>query len=640
MTPADHLEDDKPSKVMDKGLALRLGRFLLPYWRSIAVASVLSLGIAGLTLAGPKIVQVAIDNYILEGNQAGVVRLSLLYLATIFGILVLEYVREYLTAHVGQHAMYDLRRALFQHLQKLSLPYYDRNPVGRVMTRITSDVAALNELFSQGLTTLAGDIFLLIAIAGILVYKNWMLALLVFSTIPLLLAVGIWFRRTVRAGYREVRASLSRMNGYLQENLSGMRTVQAYNRQDLNFDHFHELNEQYRQANLKTVFAHAVFYPAVELVSAVAMALILWYGGIASLDGSITVGVVVMFIQYISRFYQPIKDLSDKFNLLQTAMAASERIFRLLDEEPDIVPPTKPKAFPRLEREIQFENVWFAYKDEDWVLRDVSFTVKKGETVALVGSTGSGKTTVTSLMARFYDVQKGAVRVDGVDVRELNPHELRKQMAIVLQDNFLFSGDIATNIRLGDDSVTDEDIRRAAEYVNAAGFIEALPNGYQSEVLERGATLSVGQKQLLAFARALAFDPEILILDEATASIDTDTELLIQDALTKLLKGRTSIVIAHRLSTVQNADRILVLHKGKVRESGTHQELLAQNGLYRKLYELQYQAVNAARPLTGRGDEVSEGSDEQTRQQPHIPITDNDTRDDGQVLTSGVGQQA
>jgi ATP-binding cassette subfamily B protein len=585
------IEEDRVDHGIDRRLVWRLIRFLAPYWKSILFASFLSLLIAGLTLAGPKIVQVAIDKHIAVGDAHGVFRLSLLYLATIFATLALEYSREWITAYVGQHAMFDLRRELFAHIQRLALPFFDRNPVGRVMTRITSDVAALNEMFSQGLTTLAGDLFLLVAIAAILVYKNWFLALLIFCTIPVLFAAAYWFRTTVRAGFREVRTSLSRLNGYLQENLSGMRTVQAYNRQNVNYEEFHELNEVYRQANMKTVFAYAVFLPVVEMLAAVAMAVIVWYGGIASLDGTITVGTIVLFIQYCSRFYQPVKDLSDKFNILQTAMAASERIFKLLDEVPEIQAPAQPKAFSGLKQQIEFENVWFAYKHDQWVLRDVSFTVKRGETVALVGATGSGKTTVTSLLTRFYDVQKGAVKIDGVDVRELDPHDLRRRMAVVLQDNFLFSGTVASNVRLGNDDVDDRQLQRAAEFVNASPFIAELPGQYDAPVLERGATLSVGQKQLLAFARALAFNPEILILDEATASIDTETELLIQDALAKLLKGRTSLVIAHRLSTIQNADRIMVMSHGEIRESGTHDELLQQNGLYRKLYELQYRAV-------------------------------------------------
>jgi ABC-type multidrug transport system fused ATPase/permease subunit len=372
-----------------------------------------------------------------------------------------------------------------------------------------------------------------------------------------------------------------------------MRTVQAHNREDAHQRHFEDLNSQFREANMRTVFCHAVFLPAVEVIAAIALALIIWYGGVGSLGGTITLGTVYLFIQYGQRFFQPIKDLSEKFNIFQTAMAAAERVFKLLDTAPAIESPSNPAIFRGLEREIRFENVWFAYKGEDWVLRDVSFEVRRGETVALVGATGSGKTTVTNLLARFYDIQKGAIVIDGVDIREIDLGALRSELAMVLQDVFLFSGDIASNIRLGNREITDERVRNCAEYVNAAQFIEAMPNGYSREVRERGATLSVGQKQLLAFARALAFDPRLLILDEATASIDTETELLIQDALNKLLRGRTSIVIAHRLSTIQSADRIIVLHHGKVREVGTHAELLRHGGIYRKLYELQYKESSA-----------------------------------------------
>lgn len=554
----------------------------------VVIASILSLLLALTALAGPKIIQVAIDDYITTGDTAGIIRLSIYYFLVVIASFILEYGREWLTSYVGQQAMFDLRKQIFAKLQKLSLSYTDKNPVGGLMTRVTNDVASLNELFSQGFTTMAGDLFLLVAIAGILLYKNWFLALLVFSTIPVLLAASWWFRKTVQASFRIVRQKLSQMNTYLQENLSGMRTVQTYNRESKNFQEFYKLNEDYRVANLKTVFAYAVFIPVVELIAAISLALIIWYGGIASIDNSITVGTIVLFIQYCQRFFQPIKDLSDKFNLLQTAMASGERIFKLLDEVPSITAPSNPVPYFGIQNTISFENVWFAYKDEDWVLKDVSFKVEKGQTIALVGATGSGKTTIISLLSRFYDIQKGSIKIDGVDIREFDPYELRKKMAIVLQDNFLFSGDIAGNIRLGNDSITEEQVEAAAKYVNASEFIAFLPSRYGQEVLERGATFSVGQKQLLAFARALAFNPEILILDEATASIDTETEMLIQDALQKLLVGRTSIVIAHRLSTIQNADNIIVLHHGCLKEQGTHSELLQKGGLYRNLYELQY----------------------------------------------------
>lgn len=586
------IEEDKIHAGVDSGMTWRLLAYLKPYWKLVVLASVLSLLIAVFTLAGPKVVQVAIDNYIMTGDTRGILNMTVLYLVISIITFGLEYWREWATAYVGQKAMFDLRKNIFDHLQSLSLPYFDRHPVGRVMTRVTSDVAALNELFAQGLTTLAGTIFMLIAIAGILLYKDWKLTLLIFASLPLLILSAAWFRRTVRSGLREVRAKLGQLNSYLQENLSGIRTVQAYNRQALNFVSFQKLNDEHRQANLTTIFAYAVFLPVTELIAALALAAIIWYGGVASLSNAITVGTIVLFIQYCQKFFQPVKELSEKFNILQTAMASGERIFQLLDQQPDVPTPAQPVPFRGLHSSINFENVYFAYKNEDWVLNDVTFEVKRGETIALVGSTGSGKTTVTSLLARFYDIQRGSIKLDGVDIKQMDPRELRRKMAIVLQDNFLFSGDIASNIRLGNHDITDEELREAAASVNASHFIEALPAGYNEEVLERGATLSVGQKQLLAFARALAFDPEILILDEATASIDTETELLIQDALEKLLKGRTSIVIAHRLSTVQNADRIIVLHHGCIKEQGTHSQLLQRDGLYRRLYELQYKHSN------------------------------------------------
>lgn len=582
------IEDDLIHTGKDRGMAWRLIAYVRPYGLMVTAASILSLLVALLTLAGPKIIQITIDDYIMKKDYAGIGPMALLYLALTIVIFGLEYAREWTTAYVGQKAMFDLRRDIFSHMQKLSLPYFDKHPVGRLMTRVTSDVAALNEMFAQGLTTLAGTIFMLVAIAGIMLYNNWLLTLIVFASLPAMLAAAAWFRRTVRKGYRAVRAKLSQLNAYLQENLSGVRTVQAYNRSALNFAEFQKLNDEHRVANLTTVFAYAVFLPITEIVAAVALASIIWYGGVASLTGAISVGTIVLFIQYSQKFYQPIKELSEKFNIFQTAMASGERIFHLLDEQLDIAPPADPAPFAGLQQRISFEQVWFAYKADEWVLRDVSFEVKRGETVALVGATGSGKTTITSLLARFYDVQKGSIKIDGVDIRAMDPHQLRRKMAIVLQDNFLFTGTIASNIRLGDDEISDDEIRSAAASVNALQFIDSQPRGLDQQVLERGATFSVGQKQLLAFARALAFDPEILILDEATASIDTETELLIQDALQKLLQNRTSIVIAHRLSTIQNADKILVMHHGQIREMGTHTQLLNQNGLYRRLYDLQY----------------------------------------------------
>ncbi|MBX7244802.1 MAG: ABC transporter ATP-binding protein/permease [Candidatus Sumerlaeaceae bacterium] len=595
MTPDSYIEEDRVIQGADYRLAARLLVYVRPYWKLVLLSSVLSLVTAALQLAGPYIVKIAIDDHIMLGNADNVPELCGLYALTLALLFGFEYAQTYMIAHVGQRAMHDLRNGIFTHFQKLHIGYFDRNPVGRLMTRITSDVAALNELFSQGVMTVAGDIFLLAAIAGLMLATDWKLALLVMTTGPLLLLAGNIFRVNIRVAYRDVRARLSRMNTYLQENLSGMRTVQAYNREPRNFEEFSELNAAHRDANGMAIFCMSVFFPVVEMVAAIALALIVWYGGVQTLKGTLTLGTVYLFIQYAQRLFQPIKDLTEKFNVFQTAMASSERIFRLLDTPAEILPPATPEPFHGLQDEVTFENVWFAYKGEDWVLRDVSFKIRKGQTVALVGATGSGKTTITSLLARFYDVNRGTIRIDGIDIRNLSLNDLRRPMAVVLQDSFLFSGTMEGNIRLGNQEIDDERIRRAAGHVNALPFIDRLKGGMKHEVLERGATLSVGQKQLLSFARALAFDPQIMILDEATANIDTATELLIQDALEKLLRGRTSLVIAHRLSTIQNADLIIVLHHGRIRETGTHAELLQRDGLYRKLYELQFK--HAAAPI-------------------------------------------
>lgn len=591
MTPDAFIEEDRVSKDFDYRLTFRLLRYLRPYLRIIIFSSFVSLALALLQLAGPWLVKVTIDKYITTANYAGIARMSAMYVATIVLMFIFEYAQTWMIALVGQRAMFDLRADMFRHVQSQPLAFFDRHPVGRLMTRLTSDVGALNELFSQGVMTIAGDLFLVVAISLLMLKTNLIMTLLVFATAPLLYEAGRIFRKNVRESNREVRMWLSRMNAYLQENLSGIKTVQAYNREEKNFGHFRDLNENFRLANVKTVFYYAVFFPTVEVIGALALALIVWYGGVGSLHGTVTLGTVYLFIQYSQRLFQPIKDISDKFNIFQSAMAAAERVFKLLDTKPDIVSPPTAIACTGLKDRITFDNISFAYKDEQWVLRDVSFEVRKGETVALVGSTGSGKTTLTSLLARFYDVQGGAVRIDGVDVKDMDMYSLRRRMAIVLQDAFLFSGDIESNIRLGNTQITRAQVEQASRYVNAHGFISELNGGYDHEVKERGATLSVGQKQLLALARALAFDPEILILDEATASIDTETELLIQDALGKLLQNRTSIVVAHRLSTIQKADRIVVLHHGVVKEVGRHQELLQRNGIYRKLYELQYSAA-------------------------------------------------
>jgi ATP-binding cassette subfamily B protein len=479
---------------------------------------------------------------------------------------------------------------IYGHLQRVDVRFYDRNPVGRLMTRVTSDVDVLNELFTGGVVAVFGDVFTLVGIMAVLLLMDWRLALIAFSVLPLIVLVTQWFRRHVRDSYRTVRLWIARINAFLQEHITGMATVQLFRREAASFAKFDEINRRHRDANIDSIFYYAVFYPAIEIVASLAAALIIWYGGGWVLQGTLTLGALVAFLQYAQRFFRPISDMSEKFNILQSSMASSERIFKLLDEPVAIVsaPTPRPQAPSPKPGSIAFDHVWFAYNGEDWVLKDISFRVEPGERIGIVGATGAGKTTIISLLMRFYDVSRGRVLVDGVDIRDRDLHELRSQFSLVLQDVHLFSGTIAGNIRLGNAAIDDGRVREAARSVHADRFIDLMPGGLDSPVAERGATLSVGQKQLLSFARALAFDPRILVLDEATSSVDTETEMLIRDALHVLMAGRTTIAIAHRLSTIQDMDRILVLHKGELREMGTHQELLARRGLYFKLYQLQY----------------------------------------------------
>jgi ATP-binding cassette subfamily B protein len=495
--------------------------------------------------------------------------------------------------------MYDLREQIFAKLQTIELAFYDSNPVGRLITRLTTDVDSLNELFTAGLVEVLGDIVLIAAALGMMFYFNWKLAILSLAVVPLLIAATAWFRRGAREGFRQVRTKIARLNAFTQEHISGAQTVQLFNREAKAFGQFSEINGAYRQANIETIFYYAVFYPLVNLISAIGIVAVVWYGGGQVIQNAITIGTLVAFLQYTQRLWQPIQDISDKYNVFQAAVVASERIFRLFDTPDKIVSPEAPRLPATGDRavgRIEFRNVWFAYKDEDWVLRDVSFTVEPGQSVAFVGATGSGKTTITNLLMRFYDIQRGEILLDGVDVRQWDLRQLRENFAVVLQDVFLFSGDIAGNIRLGNQAIDESRVEWAAREVHANGFIEKLPNAYATKVRERGAGFSVGQKQLISFARALAFDPRILILDEATSSIDTETEQLIQQAIERVMEERTSLIIAHRLSTIQRVDKIVVLHKGEVRELGNHQELLAHRGVYYKLYQLQYkeQALSAA----------------------------------------------
>lgn len=581
-------EEEILGKAYDSQLMLRLLSFLKPYtWQVVAAVFILLLT-SLLELAGPYLIKIAIDEHIAAGNFAGLRTIALLF----FGVLILSFVSQYSQTYlinwIGQKAMYDMRSKIFSHVQRLTLRFFDRNPVGRLVTRITTDVESLHQMLSSGVVAIFGDIFTLTGIVIVMLVLNWKLALVTFSVLPLLFYATFLFKKKVRESYRDIRVRIARINAFLQENITGMSVVQIFNREKRNFERFKQLNYEHLEAYLRTIFYYALFYPGVKLISTVAIALIIWYGGGAVIQGMLTLGALVAFIQYAERFFRPIMDLSEKYNIMQSAMASSERIFKLLEQTPE-PRPSQGVGLPMPVRgEIEFRNLWFAYNDGDYVLKDISFHVKPGEKVAFVGHTGAGKTTITNLLLRFYEVQRGQILFDGVNIQALDPEELRRQFSIVQQDIFIFDGTIADNIRLGNPRITDEQIIQAARDVHLHDFIQRLPKGYEQPVQERGRSLSVGQRQLLAFARALAFDPAVLILDEATSSVDTETEILIQDALQRLMRGRTSLVVAHRLSTIKNADRIIVLHKGEIREMGTHHELLAREGIYYKLYQLQY----------------------------------------------------
>jgi len=586
-------EEEAIGKTYDLRLARRLLKYLRPYVGKLVPALVLTLAANGLTVLQPKFIQYAIDGGILKKDLGVLNWIALIFLAAKVLQLVIAYFQTVLLEGVGQRVMYDLRSELYDKLQRQEVAYFDRNPVGRIMTRLTSDVDALNELFTSGVIELLGDVVIIIAVIFIMLGMDWRLTLVTLVTVPLLFAATTWFRKHARRGYDMVRTRLARINAFLQEHLSGAQTVQIFNRESKSLRQFHDINDDHRRANVETIFYYAVFFPLVDLIGAVGVALIIWYGGYSVMQNTsahaiLTIGALVAFIQYSQQLFQPIRDISDKYNVLQAAIVASHRIFRTLDLPIEIVSPAEPKKRGRARGEVEFRNVWFAYKGEDWVLKNVSFKVEPGSTVALVGHTGSGKTTITNLLMRFYDVQRGSILLDGVDVREWDLKSLRENFAVVLQDVFLFSGTVAGNIRLGREDISEQRVEWAASEVHADNFIERLPEKYNSEMRERGAGLSVGQKQLISFARALAFDPALLILDEATSSIDTETEQLIQRAIERVLRDRTSIVVAHRLSTVQRADQILVLHHGELREAGTHQQLLARRDLYWRLYKLQY----------------------------------------------------
>jgi ATP-binding cassette, subfamily B, multidrug efflux pump len=613
--PASHHEEEVLGKAYDARLMRRLLRYVRPYrWMTAASLGLILFGSA-LQLVGPLATAVALDLFIRPpagGAQVstasravrdallargidpaqvahqGLAAVSLLYLVVLLLTFVVLYGEGYVMNLMGQYIMNDMRNEIFAHLQRLPIAFFDRNPIGRLVTRVTTDVDALNEMFTSGLVAIFGDLMVLGGIVGVLFWLDWRLALVAFSIVPLLLLLTFWFRARVRDTFRDVRVKIARINAFLQEHLTGMAVLQLFNREAAAYREFVRINDEHRVANVRSIFYYAVFFPGVELITAVGLGLLLWAGGGRVIGQILTVGALIAFLQYAQRFYAPLSDLSDKYNILQAAMASSERIFRLLDTPVTIASPERPYAPAAVAGAIEFDHVWFSYVAEEPVLRGISFRVAPGETLAVVGHTGAGKSTLANLLLRFYDVERGAVKVDGMDVREWDLPRLRKSVAMVLQDVFLFAGSIGANIRLGEHEIDAERMRWAAREVHALDFIERLPGGLDAQVRERGAGLSVGQKQLIAFARALAFDPRILILDEATSSIDTETEQLIQLALERLLVGRTSVVIAHRLSTIQRADRILVMHKGEIREQGTHQELLALRGIYYRLYLLQY----------------------------------------------------
>ncbi|MCM2272415.1 MAG: ABC transporter ATP-binding protein/permease [candidate division Zixibacteria bacterium] len=581
-------EEEALGKAYDARLMKRLLKYLRPYraWVIAAVLFLLVGSLAQISLA--FITQHAIDDYITTKTADGFLLVILLYFGVMALALLASYGETYVTMWLGQKVQYDIRMEIFRHLQRLHLGYFDKNPVGRLLTRVTNDVNVLNELFSSGVVTMIGDIFTLLFIVCALLYYNWELALITFLVLPLLVGATAIFRTRVRDVYRKVRTALARLNSFVQEHITGVKIVQLFTQEERINRKFDSINKELQTHHFRSVLYYAVFYPVVEIIGSLSLGLLLYYGGFRLHDGSLSFGELVAFIHLVQRFYRPIADLAEKYNILQSSMASSERIFALLDTQPAIIDVAEPKHIDRFQGRIELSNVWFAYNDQEWVLKDVSFTVEPRQKIAVVGATGAGKTSLISLLYRFYDYQKGSIKIDGVELKDIPAKELRSHLALVLQDVFLFSGDYAGNIRLRDQSISDEKVREALERVGFGRFFDSMPDGLKTEIRERGATLSTGQKQLLSFARALAFDPDVLILDEATSSVDTETERLIQKALDELLKDRTSIVIAHRLSTIEKADKIIVLHHGQLREIGDHAELMKQRGIYYKLYQMQY----------------------------------------------------
>jgi len=601
----DTTEKREPGKdaapTLDGKLLRRIITLLKPYrsWVMVAFFSVMTVAFLGPLR--PKLVQLAIDQHIVIGDYAGLKQIILYLFLVLIGEGLLSFVNAYLTQWIGQQAIYDLRTRVYRHIQRQSLHFFDRTPIGKLITRVTSDVESLSQVLSAGIVTILGDLFRLIFISYFMFTLNWMLALVTLAVMPLMLWASMWFKRKVRDQYRETRKQVARLNSFLQEHVTGMRIVQVFNREAEEMRRFRGINDDHRQAHIKTIFYFALFWPAIDIVASTALGLLIWVGGLGAMSEALTLGVLIAFIQYARQFFEPIRNLSDQFNTLQSAMAGAERIFNLLDEDHAIAEAADPVHVERFNGRIEFQNVWFSYDEEvaegeepNWILRNVSFVAEPGKTVAIVGATGAGKTTIISLLLRFYEIQRGHILIDGIELHAYALADLRRHIGLVLQDVFLFSGSIERNITLDAPGIEMAKVERAAGLIGADEFINRLPARYNHDVRERGASLSHGQRQLLSFVRALVYDPEILVLDEATSSVDTETEQLIQNALERLMHGRTSIVIAHRLSTIQHAEMILVMHRGKIREQGNHQELLRMDGLYRKLYELQYKEQERA----------------------------------------------
>lgn len=595
---SDDFSDDKKPPSLDGKLLRRIITYLMPYKGWVALAFVTVMTAAFLGPLRPKLVQIAIDQHIVAGDLNGLLRMIGWLVLVLLGEGVLSFLNAYLTQWIGQQAIYDVRTKVYRHIQRQSLRFFNRMPIGRLITRVTSDVESLSDVLSAGIVTILGDLFRILFIAWFMFSLDATLALVTLAVLPLMIFITSWFRRKVRDQYRETRKQVARLNAFLQEHVSGMKIVQLFNREDEELRRFQGVNDEHRTAQINTIFYFALFWPAIDIVASVALGLVIWVGGLDAMRGTLTLGTLVAFIQYARQFFEPIRNLSDQYNTLQSAMAGAERIFGLLDEDHALPQRPDPVRPATLRGRIEFRNVWFSYDDPgkipengqepNWVLRDVSFTAEPGQSIAIVGATGAGKTTIISLLLRFYDIQQGEILVDGVNVRDFALADLRRHIGLVLQDVFLFSGSVERNVTLDDPAITPAQVAEAARLIGADAFIRQLPNGYQQDVCERGMSLSHGQRQLLSFVRALVYNPAILVLDEATSSVDTETEQTIQQALGRLMQNRTSVVIAHRLSTIQHADQILVMHRGQIRERGTHQELLALGGLYRKLYELQY----------------------------------------------------